>query len=61
MATFRPHFKSTLLLNGAKLGPFSGRTFRDHEFDFFRSGARSAESQFARPEVTRNGRLWKTI
>ena len=33
-ATFRPHLNSTLLLNGAKWWPFSGRTFWDHDFDF---------------------------
>ena len=40
-AIFRPRFLRTRLFNGAKRGPFSGRTFRVHEFALFLFPARA--------------------
>ena len=60
-AVFRPHFLRTRLLNGAKRGPFSGRTFRVHEFAFFSFPARAGGVAEGRSEPLQNRRVWAAV
>ena len=60
-AVFRPHFLRTRLLNGAKRGPFSGRTFRVHEFAFFSFPARAGGYAEGRSEPLQNRRVWAAV